>query len=93
MAAQTYVLKSPCFAIFAYFAVKSAKYLSTFLYLFMRCPSPYPACRKDAGRGNGILMLLFISIAKVSIGLVIGAKLMMPFQSCDKFCNVANVFL
>jgi hypothetical protein len=30
MAAQTIVIKSPCFAIFAYFAVESAQYYQHF---------------------------------------------------------------
>jgi len=35
MAAQTYVIKNPCFAIFMYFAVENAQYLLTFYYNFI----------------------------------------------------------
>jgi hypothetical protein len=59
MAAQTIVIKIPCFAIFACFAVKSANNLSTFSYIFMQRPFPYPAYPQDAGLASESSSFLF----------------------------------
>jgi len=96
MAAQIYVIKSPCFAIFAYFAVeKRATFINILIY-FYAAPVPTTRLPPRAGRGQQmrwcIPMLVLISIAMVGIGFVRGAKLMMPFQSCDTFCIVAIFF-